>query len=346
MSRVLEIDIDNPSWNEYVNKSEKFDFYHTASYHVLETTSNNFRPLLFIVEQGGNFIGLPLVIREIDGSSYFDCTSTYGYVGALSNLSFSEIPETLISSFQQELDAFFKRENVVAAFSRLHPLIASEKVFQEYGAIREVNKTVAIDLAKTPEEQRQQYRKSNKSEINQLRKKKGYSVIEATSEDQLKVFVEIYKETMNRVEASQYYYFDEAYFRSILTAPDYDTKLLLAMKEGEITAGAIFTIANGFMQYHLAGTKEDYVYDTPMKLILDEARLIANELGLELLHLGGGVGGSDEDSLFRFKSGFSKDFFQFKTWQYIASKTKYDELAAQNGVENSDYFPIYRAPKQ
>lgn len=45
------------------------------------------------------------------------------------------------------------------------------------------------------------------------------------------------------------------------------------------------------MQYHLAGTTEGYIRQAPMKLILDEARLLGNELGLEYLYLGGGVEG-------------------------------------------------------
>jgi hypothetical protein len=154
------------------------------------------------------------------------------------------------------------------------------------------------------EEQKKQYRKSNKSELNQLRRK-GFEVVEATTIDEIDKFVSIYHETMQRVDANSNYFFDYKYFYSFLKNPCFKSKLLLAKFNGEVSAGAIFTITNKIMQYHLAGTTEKYIKETPMKLILDEARLLANQLNLDYLHLGGGVGGSDEDSLFRFKSGFS-----------------------------------------
>jgi hypothetical protein len=38
---------------------------------------------------------------------------------------------------------------------------------------------------------------------------------------------------------------------------------------------------------------------------------------IRLFHLGGGFGGSDEDSLFYFKSGFSDYRCEYKIWQMI-----------------------------
>jgi hypothetical protein len=97
------------------------------------------------------------------------------------------------------------------------------------------------------------------------------------------------------------------------------------------------------MQYHLAGTTEKYIKETPMKLILDEARLLANQLNLDYLHLGGGVGGSDEDSLFRFKSGFSDKRGFYNIWKMVVDDEKYEKLVNELNVDtNSDFFPLYR----
>jgi hypothetical protein len=311
----------------------------------METEGSSQKALLFVSYLDSRFIAFPLILRPIEGTPYFDCTSVYGYCGPVSNGSIEDEAEELIKTFQSQLLEFFRKEHIIAAFSRLHPLVESHPIFYNFGSIREVNKTVAIDLRLTLEEQRKQYRKSNKSELNQLRKKKGYTVKKAETEGEVGTFVSIYNETMLRVNAADYYYFESDYFQKMLENPNYDAMLLLAIKEGEIAAGAIFTITNKVMQYHLAGTAADYIYDTPMKLILDEARLRAHELQLDFLHLGGGVGGSDDDSLFRFKSGFSKQFFQFSTWQLIVDTNAYNELADRNGVAQSEYFPLYRATK-
>src|SRR5690606_7067649 len=141
------------------------------------------------------------------------------------------------------------------------------------------------------------------------------------------------------------YYFSKQYFYDFLATADFDSKLLVAKFDGKVIAGAIFTYTDKIMQYHLAGTTEAFIRDTPMKLILDEARLLGNQLGLHYLHLGGGVGGSDEDSLFRFKSGFSKNFKQFSVWKYIVDMDNYEMLVQKNEIKDrqSNFFPLYRS---
>lgn len=345
MSKTLILDVHDDKWDAVISQCKAYDFYHTRSYHRLETDRNYDNAVLFVSFLEHVFIAMPLVIRKINGTPYFDCTSVYGYAGPVSNVVVGDISETMMQNFQVELLAYFKKENIVAAFSRLHPLIETQVVFNNFGMIRDINKTIAININLSPEEQRKQYRKSNKSEINQLRKKKGYTVKKAETHEEIIAFVNIYNETMERVNADDYYFFEANYFRKILDNPNYKATLLLALKEDTVTAGAIFTITNKFMQYHLAGTASPYIYDTPMKLILDEARLLANTLQLDFLHLGGGVGGNDNDSLFKFKTGFSKLCFQFSTWQYIVQPETYNELVSKNGVVESDYFPLYRAPK-
>lgn len=339
------ISVNDPVWDALLTRCRDYDFYHTRSYHLLETRNNGYEAVLFVSHLDDSYMALPLVIRSIPQTPYFDCTSVYGYCGPVSTIATDAGAGPLIRQFQKDLRGFFREKNIIAAFSRLHPLINTKAVFNDFGIIRDVNKTVAIDLGIAPDAQRQQYRKSNKSELNQLRKRKGYSVKKAETEAEITTFVSIYTDTMQRVDAAPYYFFEKDYFRLMLNNFSYQTELLLAIKDGQIAAGAIFTITNNIMQYHLAGTAAPYIYDTPMKLILDEARLRANELALDFLHLGGGVGGSDEDSLFRFKSGFSKQFFQFSTWQHIINESVYRELAEINGVKDHDYFPLYRAPK-
>ena len=82
---------------------------------------------------------------------------------------------------------------------------------------------------------------------------------------------------------------------------------------------------------------------SPMKLIIDEARLFGMSIKLKYLHLGGGVGGVN-DSLFYFKSGFSKNYHQFKVWREIINEDVYIHLTKDRFKESSksSYFPLYR----
>lgn len=340
-SDLCIINITDNSWAELLKKAKEYDFYHTQSYHLLETDNE---PVLVVVNFDDGFIALPIIIRKIENTEFYDCTSAYGYCGPVTSYNKDELTEGKSRVFQEHLLSFFQERKIISAFSRFHPIIENDIVFNDLGLIKELNKTIAIDLRLSPEEQRKQFRKSNKSEINQL-KRKGYEVIEASSKEEIDAFIAIYHDTMHRLDAANMYLFSKEYFYKFLDNPCFENRLLLAVKDRDIVAGAIFSITNNIMQYHLAGTKEEFMREAPMKLILDEARLIGNSLNLDYLHLGGGVGGSGEDSLFRFKSGFSDLQFQFRIWQLIIDKKEYNSLVHKKGIDptNNNFFPLYRS---
>ncbi len=338
------IEGSSTEWNKFLKNSLRYDFYHTQFYHSLE---NDGVPTILVATITENFIALPLIIRTIEGSEYRDATSVYGYCGPISNLSFEIIDTELMNYFKDQLRDYFKENNIISVFSRLHPLLDQTNVFEGFGELVDLNKTVSIDLTIPADEQRRVFRKSLKSELNQLRRF-GFTIEEAKDKHEIDVFIDIYLSTMDKLGASAGYYFSREYFHSFLENKDFESKLLLAKLEEEIVAGAIFTVVGKIMQYHLAGTKQEFARQAPMKLILDEARLLGNSLNLQYLHLGGGVGGEDNDSLFRFKSGFSKDFYQFTIWKWIIDAEKYNELIKRRSLENSksDFFPLYRISKE
>jgi hypothetical protein len=334
------IEIKDSKWSQVVSKCKTYDFHHTRCYHQLENDSHT--ALLCVASYFEDCIALPIVIREIPGTDLFDCTSVYGYCGPIATKEFNELSDKLIRFFKENLIDFFKSQNIISAFSRLNPLIETDNAFQDFGILKDINRTIAIDLRLSLEDQRKQYSKSNKPQISKLRRT-GFEIVEAETNKEIDAFVTIYLETMDRVGAANAYFFDSDYFYDFLNNSCFKTKLLIVKKEGEIVAGGIFSITNKIMQYHLSGTTEKYLRVTPMKLILDEARIIGSALGLDFLHLGGGVGGSDEDSLFAFKSSFSNYSCQYKIWQLIVDKEKYNDLVEKLNVPSDEkFFPLYR----
>jgi acetyltransferase EpsM len=148
---------------------------------------------------------------------------------------------------------------------------------------------------------------------------------------------------MLRVNAKEDYFFDEEYFNSLLNSVEFNSKLLIVKHEGEVCAGALFIITNKIMQYHLAGTLDKCIKVSPMKLIIDEARKIGSSLNLDYLFLGGGQSKDVNDTLYRFKSGFSNLKYRFQTWNLIVDINTYNKLVLEkNTFLDSGYFPLYR----
>jgi lipid II:glycine glycyltransferase (peptidoglycan interpeptide bridge formation enzyme) len=127
---------------------------------------------------------------------------------------------------------------------------------------------------------------------------------------------------------------------------DFKSEVLLAIdnESGQTIGASQYIMTNDIVQYHLSGTKDDFLHLMPTKLLIDEMRMIASEKGYVYFNLGGGLGGRDNDSLFNFKSSFSKDFKDFNLWKYICNQKIYDELVLKKGIlDESDYFPLYRS---
>jgi hypothetical protein len=331
---------DKEKWEKIVKSCVFYDIYHTYFYHSLESS---FPSVLFVSEFDNEMIAFPFKVRNIEDTGYFDLTSVYGYCGPIANKNFKELSKEHFAFFHEEFSRFCNKNYIVSIFSRLHPLCDYSTFFTDFGEVAGINKTVVIDLVQSSESQIKQYRKSTKYEIKYLRER-NFTIIETKNPADIDNFIEMYYKTMEKVRAFDRYYYDRDYFHGFLNNEDYEIILLMAEQNGKFAAGAIFTVVGNVMQYHLATTAENSIKDAPMKLILDEARIIAMKKNLHFLHLGGGFAGRDDDNLYLFKSGFSKNRLQFSVWKHITNTEQYNKLVAYMNIWRTvnNFFPLYR----
>lgn len=328
---------DKQKWDCIVSNMFEYDFYHLSTYHLLDNTGDAF--LIYFENENSSF-AYPFILRKIDNTCYYDVTSVYGYGGPLSSDECPSLSD--IALFQQEIKQYFDENNIITAFSSLHPLFPNQPLlFSNFGDVANVNLTIAIDLKLSEIEQISQYARSTKYNINRL-KRYGVSIKIASSEDEIDAFIKIYKENMDRVGATSKYYFSKEYFYKILK--EIDSYVVLAIYKNEIIAGSLCTFCNQIMQAHLNATRNDFLFLSPLKLIFDYARKEGNKRNLHWFHLGGGRSGQN-DSLFDFKSRFSHEKFIFKAWKYVHNEVIYNSLLSEKGHGNildPSYFPLYR----
>ncbi|WP_010522818.1 peptidoglycan bridge formation glycyltransferase FemA/FemB family protein [Aquimarina agarivorans] len=341
-SKFKTISVKN-EWQKLLDDVEQYDFYHTYDYHHLSKAKGDI-PILIKYEEDGVIIGLPFLMRRIFDTEYYDITSVYGYAGTLHKNVDENYDNT---KFIAQLIHYFNENKIVSVFSRLNPFIPfQETAIAKIGKISTLSKIVNIDITKNIDEQRTLFSKTTKRYINKARKlclvKSG-----GTMED-MQTFRDLYYENMDRVQAKKSYYFNEAYFNSFINSSDFETDVLFAiLKEtNEIISAAMMVKTNNIIQYHISGTRNDYLNLTPIRLLIDEMRIKGTEHNYTYFNLGGGLG-SSEDSLFNFKASFSKDFKDFKVWKHIVNQSVYDELSSQYANKSNDqsFFPLYRNSK-
>jgi len=344
-------------WTEVLAQSLQYDFYHLAGYHRLAEQRGEGQAHLFVYREGPYLLALPLLLRPLEavpglgqvGRGWWDATSVYGYAGPI--LSRGSVPPPVVQNFQAALREALQERKVVAVFSRLHPLLPQREVLAGLGEYVPGGPTVSIDLTLPVDVQRARYRQDHKYGINKLRRL-GVTCVHDPDRVYLPEFVYTYHEAMRRVKAADAYFFDYAYFEKLLSTLPSIVHLFVCLWEKRVLCGGLFTLCDGLVQYHLSGTRDEFLKLAPMKLLLDEVRLWANARGARVFHLGGGVG-SREDSLFQFKAGFSNRRHEFATWRWVLLPDLYDRLCKekarwnrQNGLNpvSAPYFPEYRRP--
>ena len=336
---MIKIITSKTEWEDALDYIATFDFYHSYDYHHISKSEQE-EPLLVCYKKEETTILLPLLVRRIFDSEFYDATSVYGYAGPLGK----NIDKADLSDFGNALRDYFFESKIIAVFSRLNPYIAhQEPILQGLGKVSNIGNVVNIDLTKTLDEQRSAYRRDTRSRVNKARRL--CSVRQAENQEDIAAFIEIYTETMKKLEANASYFFDEEYFFNFLKCDGFQTDILLAINNetATIIAGSMFVKTNNIVQYHLSGTHPDYMKIAPSRLLLDEMRIRGTEQGFTYFNLGGGYQ-SQEDALFNFKSSFSDDIKPFKVWNFVVNQEVYDGLVASTNVDkNTSFFPAYRA---
>lgn len=334
----------NKEWDKAIS-NHKFDIYHLSGWVNSSTLIDEGKPQGMVAEYKGKKLFLPIIIRNIN-DDYWDATSPYGYGGPVLDSSLTRNEVDLIL---EAIKLFLFKEGCVSLFTRLNPILNEEWV-STIGTAFSHGFTLMSDLSKTQDEHWNETQNQHRRGIKKALNKNIITKIEDFTDERIKVFSKIYRETMTKVGATDYYFFDDSYLYKLSDSIQ-DRLILVTAYEGDkAIASSIYTICkeSGIMQFYLGGTLNDYRNLQPSKLITHNARDWGREQGYKVLHFGGGLGGST-DSLYEHKKGFSSKELEFKTWRLIVNLEKYNELVLNNKNlteldMQSDFFPLYRKP--
>ena len=340
----------DPRWTHFLQGC-RHDFYHLPDYVALCANQEGARPVAFYAQDGSSAFLAPLLIRPLPASlgapkEWTDCVSPYGYSTPLVSPS-----DESLKDFLELFCQAARRLGVVTVLFRLHPLLPlHHDVLGKFGELKRHGQTVYVDLTKPREELWRQTRADHRSDIRKL-ERLGFT---ARLDDWsfFEEFMTLYHATMQRLGARQDYLFSREYFAELRATLNGHFHLCCVLsKEGDLASAGTYVDWGGIVQGHLAGNHQQYLRFATSKLMQHHVREWAQEHSYTIFHLGGGVGGA-RDSLFEFKSGFSKERADFFTYQMILDEHKHETLIhlvrSQAGDSSaavcSDYFPAYRRP--
>lgn len=281
---------------------------------------------------------------SVEGKVLYDLVTPYGYGGPLI-LSCEGNKDQLVQDFYKEFSEYCRENQIVSEFVRFHPVIENALDFANVYETVFDRHTVGTNLKKYTIEE--EFSKSARKSVRQALKK-GVTYSVKVNPDSLEEFKKIYKSTMNRNEASAYYYFDDEYFNQCLLTYGKNILLVEAYWEGETIAAGLYFFYEKMIAAHLSGTLSEYLHLSPAYIIKYATAEWASNNGIEYIHYGGGTSKNEENPLYLFKKKFGKNTeFDFYLGKKVWNTEWYMKLCEMNGSDkNTDFFPAYRGKRE
>jgi hypothetical protein len=339
-------------------KSVDHDIYHLPEYVSFAARQEGGTAVATYATWDDNWLLVPLVMltlpHDLDGrrSNHVDVHSPYGYSSPLTNVK----PHSggvgitgLLRAFQASIDSL-AAQGAVSLFVRMHPLLPMPiEALEPFDRVVCHGDTVFVDLANSDDELWKQTRPSHRQDILTAQRRGAVAYIDDDWQ-RFDDFFAIYHETMQRVQAEDFYLFSKSHFLGLRDAMGERIHLSVVEDDGAVVAAGIVSEESGLVETHFSGTRDTFLKWSPNKVRINFLRSWAKARGNRYLHLGGGVG-ARRDSLFEFKLGFSRQIRAFHTARLVLNKKVYHEginrWESAHGVRADDidgFFPSYRKP--
>ncbi|MCC6159953.1 MAG: GNAT family N-acetyltransferase [Deltaproteobacteria bacterium] len=332
---------DERAWGEALDRVGGADVYYERAYVKTLEDRGEGSPFLLHVAQDGVDIVTAYLCRELplgadDGC---DLMTPYGYGGPV----VSEGTHRRRISFEPG-DAM-REFGAVSEFVRFHPVLETWKNAPGRMDVAAISETVLWDLS--PSDLRVGMSETCRKNLGWAEKKGVTTDFAAT--DGAGEFAGLYRETMQRRAAADYYLFADAYFDQLANGFRGRSWFAFARVDGRIAAAALILkdLAGETIHYHLGASDHALrSFCATHKLLFDIATR-ARDIGVRRFHLGGGT--APGDSLFAFKAGFTPGRRPFHVGKRVHRADAYDALVKmrrERGPIRPNYFPEYRAPDE
>lgn len=327
--RVLDL-TERRAWSEGIARlpARQQDIYFTPRYYEVYERNKEGQASCFVFESADEIALYPFLVNPIDNPGYrldrpcVDIQGAYGYNGVIS----TSYDPGFIKEFHGAFDAYCIEENVVAEFTRFHPLIRNQRFSRGYLEVFKNRDTVYLNLEQ-PEETiwEKEYTGNNR---NMIRKavKHGVEVEFSHNPADYETFYTMYTETMKHVDADDYYFFRRSYFDDFRDRLGENQTLILARYRDRVAAAMLLMVFGSYAHYHLSCREKDFASLGANNLLLHAAVKHARDRGCRCFHFGGGNTTRPTDSLMKFKTNFSRTREEFFIGKRVHHPALYEEL--------------------
>jgi hypothetical protein len=338
--------IDNTEkWNECLQRlpKEQQDVYYTPEYYKLYEEIGDGVAKCFVFQKGDDIALYPFLINSVNrlgyllDKEYYDIQGAYGYNGVVT----SSFNPDFIAAFYQEFKAWCQQMNVIAEFTRFHPLLNNHLFSEKNMQVIFDRRTVFVSLNRPYSDIFNNYQRTTRKQIRRATEK--YQLKVKRFENNLEIldsFLLIYNETMDRVNSLSYLYFNRDYFKQLLkTTPNV---CFVVYHQNEPIAAIIAFYNKSYIHGHLGGAVTRHLGMSPYSMLYDHIIRFGIEKSCRIFHFGGGRTNAPDDALLNFKLNFSQFTGDFFIGKKIHNTDVYSTTVLQWEANNPDKLSKYK----
>lgn len=336
-------------WDEYFSQfsDEKKDIYFTKGYVSLYEDEDK-KALCAVCEDDEKIMLVPFLRSQI--GDYYDFESAYGYGGPLSN---SDDAQWNAEAFAGIHDCL-KENNYICGFTRFHSVLNNVSVLTE-GEGEDIKviipdrnidvlynrQTIAIDTSQSEEEIWTTQIKSKNRNMIRKAEKNGLVFKAEYDFESYEEFISLYNDTMKRLSADSFYFFDDNYYEELKKNFANSSFLGTVRKDGKLICAAIFFYSKCYGHYHLEGSDREYSSLGANNFLLWKVACEMHKLGIKEFHLGGGATSEPDDRLFKFKKSFSSNEKMFYIGKQVFNEEVYKSICEKWEKNNPEKAEKY-----
>ena len=290
-----------------------------------------------VLAWAGGSILLPFVLRAVEGTSYHDVTSAYGYGGPFAS---GDVPGERWTELWAGLDAWCAEHAVVSEFLRLSTALDPAALAYP-GELHHRSTVVVRSLDLEPDALWMDVEHKVRKSVNKARRS-GVEVSVDTDGERLDEFLAIYDGTMARRGAHERYLFGRRFFERIRDEMHGSYAFFHAEVDGAVVSTELVLVGRRTLYSYLGGSDESAFALRPNDLIKHTVMTWGAERGAAEFVLGGGA--SPGDGIERYKLSFAPGGARpFSTGQRILGPAAYAALSGDVSPDDA-FFPTYRKP--
>jgi hypothetical protein len=302
-------------------------------------------------EDAGATILFPLVLRPLaaepwaaPGEARWDASSPYGYGGPF---TWGTGPRD-DGAFWDAHEAFCREARIVSTFVRLS--LFPDELASIRGRVEERGPCVVRDLRPSLEAVWRDYDHCVRTNVRNAQKA-GLRISVDQTGASLDGFLALYRETMERRGAADFYFFPRELFDTVVARLPGQFAIVNVSRGPELLSAELLLLSATRLYAFLGGTRADAFRLRPNDLVRHAQVAWGVEHGKEQLVLGGGY--APKDGIFRHKLHLApRGEVPFRVATLVHDEPAYHDLvrhratlaaaAGEAWAPREDFFPLYR----